>query len=635
MDSSDISSYHKHKRRSCHKVKKGATTLDVTIVPQPNPTRGINGVYFKLQYGKGDCTLVREDLAFARNGRRKRRIGLASFIQITDVHVIDASSPARAAFLAQYIPEFNELQDSFRPQEALSLQVADAMVRKINSIKRGPHTDMEIGFVISCGDNGDGQQKNELQNYINVLDGRKVFPNTATPGKYVGVQDNYPTVNFKAYYHPDIPLSTDFLDLYKVGYGFPNFPNLLDEAAIPFKPTGLIYPWYTANGNHDCTKLGNYGLNLYSMFKLFDQLASGRLPEGLGSQMIEAMTPTQAQLFIGALQKQDTEAVFNIIKSSKLRVIPPSDKRLQYTRDDFISMHFNTTICPGPVGHGFDEQNRIDSTLYYTLEVSNCVSGFVLDTCNPSGNLENPELASDGSLGRRQLSWLESELIKRHSNYYDNQGHLVRTKNCDKLCIIFSHHDCNTMGNIFNSLDVVDPDPQKITGPQFIKCMQRFPNVILWVNGHTHRNIVLPLRSETCRNVREECNYPKGEKCDKYDGYDSPKYHRKGEKCDKYDGYEGLWEINTASHIDFPEQGRIIEIADNLDGTLSIFGTLIDHLSPPDIKHCGDEYTITEMASISRELSFNDPFNDPRTRGGTKKDRNVELLINNPLLRDW
>ena len=91
------------------------------------------------------------------------------------------------------------------------------------------------------------------------------------------------------------------------------------------------------------------------------------------------------------------------------------------------------------------------------------------------------------------------------------------------------------------------------------------------------------------------------------------------------------------SFVDYPQESRIIEIADNMDGTLSIFGTIIDHLSPPNIckKSCDCDYTITEMASISRELSYNNPYDDSKTRRGLPKDRNVELLINNPLLRNW
>jgi metallophosphoesterase (TIGR03767 family) len=611
-----------YKNTCCHKIKKNATTLDVTIVPQPDPNLGTTGAYFKLEYGEGDCVLIREDLAFANERRKKKRVPLASFIQITDVHIIDSSSPARAAFLAQYIPEVEELQDTFRPNEALSLQVADAMVRKINNIKRGPHTNCDIEFVISCGDNGDGQQKNELQNYINVLDGRTVYPNTATPGKYIGVQDNTPTVNFRQFYHPDVQNNPNLEDIYKVQYGFPSYNNILNEAAKPFKPTGLNYPWYTTNGNHDGTKLGGYGLNLYSMFQLFDQIATGNIP-GKGSKLIQAMNPALAKQFIVELQKQNTAGVLDIINKSVLRDIPASDKRVQYTRDDFIAMHFNTDIFPGPVGHGFCEDNRINSTLYYEFKVSKYIDGFVLDTCNPSGNLEDVGLAADGSIGRKQLSWLESELIKRHSTYLDTQGHLVRTDNPNRLCILFSHHDHNTMNNIFNSLDVVDPDPQKVPGSGFIQFVQRFPNVILWVNGHEHRNIVTPMRVPASQQNRYE-SYNKHTNNNNSDS----------KECEEYE-YTGFWEINTASHIDFPQQSRIIEVSDNMDGTLSIFGTLIDHLSPPDVDHHGDCYTLTEMASISRELSYNDPFNDPRTRGGTPEDRNVELIINNPLLRDW
>ena len=570
-----------------------ATTLDVRIVGDPSSvTRGTNGNFYRLKYAEGDKTIIREELACSSNNKKQK--GLAAFIQITDVHIIDATSPGRMAFLAQYIPEEPELADAFRPQEALTNQVAEAMVRKINNIKVGPKTKTKIGFVISTGDQGDSQQKNELQNFINLLDGRKVTPNPATPGEYIGVQDNLLTVNYPAFYHPD---PSSIPDLYKVQYGFPNYLNILNEASQPFCATGLIYPWYNCNGNHDCTKLGNYGLGSFSMLRLINQLGTGNLPEGLGSKLIQAMTPAQAKLLTVALAEQDADATFAIIENAVLRDVPRSEKRLIYTQPDFVAMNFNTTIKPGPVGHGFTEENRINNILYYSFKVSDCVDGFVLDTCNPSGNLEDPSLAANGSIGRIQLSWLEGELIKRHKTYYNTQGQLVCTENENKLCVLFSHHDDNTMNNIYNTLDAADNDPQKISGTQFIPFVQRFPNVILWVNGHTHVNIVTPIIK--------------------------PGFHN--------EKYNGFWEINTCSHVDYPQCSRIIEIADNGDGTLSIFGTMIDHLSPANVDNHGPCYTITEMASISRTLAYNDPFNDPKTREGLPTDRNVELIINNPL----
>ena len=101
----------------------------------------------------------------------------------------------------------------------------------------------------------------------------------------------------------------------------------------------------------------------------------------------------------------------------------------------------------------------------------------------------------------------------------------------------------------------------------------------------------------------------------------------------------GFWEVTTASHIDWPQQSRLLDLFDNRDGTLSIFGTVLDHTSVlrgtvpagPFVNAQGVAY----LAAISRELSFNDPQGDNGEDGhtdarGTLLDRNVELVIKNP-----
>ena len=71
---------------------------------------------------------------------------------------------------------------------------------------------------------------------------------------------------------------------------------------------------------------------------------------------------------------------------------------------------------------------------------------------------------------------------------------------------------------------------------------------------------------------------------------------------------------------------------DNGDGSLSIWGTLLDHAAPP-VPGNGDGPEA--LASISRELAFNDPDADngedghPDARGG-EQDRNVELVVRDP-----
>ncbi|GAF98886.1 unnamed protein product, partial [marine sediment metagenome] len=205
------------------------TTLDVTIEPGDCPANeGVKGDYFKLEFKDGEKSIIRDDLLCSSYSsscestytseytttsdctsnydsessenytysKKTKAKHLATFVHITDVHIIDASSPGRAAFLAAYLPFVTAIADSFRPYEPFSTQVAETMVRRINSIKKGPHLKQKFSMVINTGDNADSLNENELVNYINILDGGKIVPNPATPGKYVGVQDDYPATSY-------------------------------------------------------------------------------------------------------------------------------------------------------------------------------------------------------------------------------------------------------------------------------------------------------------------------------------------------------------------------------------------------------------------------------------------------------
>jgi hypothetical protein len=96
----------------------------------------------------------------------------------------------------------------------------------------------------------------------------------------------------------------------------------------------------------------------------------------------------------------------------------------------------------------------------------------------------------------------------------------------------------------------------------------------------------------------------------------------------------GFWQVVTAAHIDWPEQSRVLDLVDNRDGTLSLWGTLLDHAAGPD-PGPGVSADPAQLSSISRELSFNDPDSSngedghPDARGGDE-DRNVELVVRDP-----
>jgi len=655
-----------------YEFNKKATTLSVTIKPECEPANfGTTGPYFKLTYNKGQkcikrkelicrnnypsfssdncnkccnlekcecyrikkvkCEICKKSKCSCDNKKEKKSTHLATFVQISDVHLIDGSSPSRSSFLSQYIPEEPILADSFRPYEQFSAFVAECMVRKINAVEKGPHFREKFNFVVNTGDNADGMQFNELQNYINILDGTKVSPNPIN--NYVGVQDDYPAYNYESYYHPNNPPEGVPFDKYKTLYGYPNFQDILDSASKPFCAEGLKVPWFSGQGNHDCSKLGNYSISYYTMRNLFNQIAAGKIPD-LGSKLVESMSPVQAQIFVKGLEIQSAEGVLDILNRSQLREVPPSEKRVQFTIPDYINAHFNTTSSPGPIGHGFTQYNIENNVMYYTFKISDKITGIMLDSCNPNGNLTDPSLAPNGSFGSIQMAWFQDELRKRHSNYFNSQGQLVCTKNKDELIIVFCHHTISTLNNNFTIPTTFDNDPERIMGPEFVKILHSYPNIIALVNGHLHTNVITPFPDPTGRT-------------------------------------QGWWEVSSSSHIDFPQQSRIIEIGENSNGTLSIFCTMIDHLSPANAERgcfptgparncccsnsysstkssesredsseerCKEKYSIEEIASISRELSYNDvfivdEFDTGENRTGTPLDQNVELLLFNPLLR--
>src|SRR4029077_3934487 len=139
---------------------------------------------------EGEPHVVRRDLVEdASQDEVESQRGILAIGHFTDLHVADVQSPARFEFINRewLDPRFQELLTMQRPHEALTTHAIEAMVRTLNAIESGPISGAPLELVAVTGDAIDNTQRNELSNFLALLDGGMVEPDSGAPG-YGGVQ---------------------------------------------------------------------------------------------------------------------------------------------------------------------------------------------------------------------------------------------------------------------------------------------------------------------------------------------------------------------------------------------------------------------------------------------------------------
>ncbi|WP_203338196.1 TIGR03767 family metallophosphoesterase [Nocardioides limicola] len=555
----------------------GRTTLTHTIVRgEPG-----DGGYARLLDGPGRPRVVRTDLGVAAAADREAcRRPLLAFAHLSDIHIIDHQSPMRLEWTDRYddptdLGNFGLglFTSAHRPQEIFSAHISESMVQAINNLTGGPVTGAPLEFAIETGDNSDNAQLNEIRWNIDILDGEEVTPDSGNRNRYEGVMDSKAVLNYDPHYwHPDGtpngllgPLAPDIA---RRQYGFPEVAGVLDTSRQPFQASGL-------------RRNGAQKMEWYSVHGNHDGLVQGNFPtEVTTGPLLNALAVGPAKVIKAPAGLNQADVVNRLVAADLLGLVQDA-----ILTDPLGILGTVRLVTPDPqrklltrkqtvgqyfqtsglpVGHGFTEENRTNGHAYYFFD-KGPIRFISMDTVNVNGY-------ADGSLDPDQFAWLKQ----------------VIEASQDKAVILFSHHTSGTMSNPFIATGF--DFGVRVFGAAVVEYLLTQPHVIAWFNGHTHRNQIWA--------------------------------HSRA------DGSGGFWEVNTASHIDFPQQARIVEVADNADGTMSIFTTILDHAAPAEWD--GSIDSPLALASLAREIAANDW--QSRTKGyeGAPEDANVELLVRTP-----
>ncbi|MCC6821064.1 MAG: metallophosphoesterase [Verrucomicrobia subdivision 3 bacterium] len=286
----------------------------------------------------------------------------------------------------------------------------------------------------------------------------------------------------------------------------------------PFQAAGLnpAIPWYAVLGNHDHFWMG--GLLIPPQQAFTNENVLFFLDNYMGT--LDGSTPYGDVIDVGSVTNFIVGSVTN---SPKVAADP---NRYSLTTSNWMREFFNTSSTP--VGHGFSAANLTNNFACYSFE--------------PRTNLPLKVIVLDDTMSAQDYALGEQAVLDtKHFNWLTNELQLGQDQN--QLMIIAAHEPLEAIGT--NS-------PVSLT--TVLAALKTYPNLLLWICGHTHQNNITPQPS-----------------------------------LDRAHPEYGFWEVQTASLRDFPQEFRAFEILRNTDNSISIRVTDLD-----------PEETTNSPAAVSR-----------------------------------